>query len=64
MPSAPTRFPLRPMTRAALSRVVPQEDAEDIRGASSQRAVEKWNADLGAFRALAPTMVPRKSIDL
>ncbi len=62
-PPQPSTALLRRMTRAALSRGVPPEDAEDIVVASWEQAAAKWDPKRGDFAPFAVRIVQRKSID-
>ena len=59
----PTQAQLRKMARIALSRGLPEEDAEDVVAASWHKAVAAYSADRGGFEALLARIVQREAIE-
>lgn len=63
MAPRPTQTQLRKMARIALSRGLPEEDAEDVVSVAWQKAVQAYSADRGQFEALLARIVQRESIE-
>ena len=63
MAPRPTQAQLRKMARIALSRGLPEEDAEDVVAVAWQKAMEAYSADRGGFEALLARIVQREAIE-
>lgn len=63
MAPRPTRSLLDRMARIALSRGLPEPDAEDVVVTAWQKAVAAWTPERGAFEALLARVVQRESVE-